>query len=240
MYWARKIKNSILSAKKYFPALLITGPRQSGKTTFLKTEFSNTCFYTTFDDPLERQFAQSDPNGFLDQFKSKPVILDEIQYVPELFSYLKIRIDNDRERNGWWLMTGSLQFQLMKNISDSLAGRICIHELLPFSFLEIKSRYKKSIKENIWYGGYPSVATVPEQRDLWLKSYFQTCIERDVRQIQQIKNLRLFETFIGLCAANHSQILNHAQISRKCGISQPACKDWLTILEGSFIVKLLQ
>ncbi len=239
MYWKRSLKSTFESVRKFFPAILITGPRQSGKTTFLINELKEKYAYVSFDDPLQRQFAQSDPNGFLNQFEEKPVILDEIQYVPELFSYIKMRIDNNRDRTGWFILTGSQQFQLMKNISDSLAGRICLLELLPFSRSEHRKPSGKTIIELIWNGGYPSIAIQPAQRDFWLQSYIQTYIERDVRQIQQIKDLRLFETFLGLYAANHGQVVNHASISRQCGISQPACKEWQSILEASYIIHLV-
>ena len=240
MYWKRELSELFTRAAASFPAVLITGPRQSGKTTFLKHQLGSDADYVTFDDPLERQFAREDPAGFLDRFTAKPVILDEIQYVPEIFSYLKIRIDNDRDNNGRWIMTGSQQFQLMKNISDSLAGRVAILELMPFNHTEIRSPHKDSIEQNIWLGGYPPVAVNPQARDLWLSAYLQTYIERDVRQLQGIRNLNLFETFISLCAADHGQLLNKARLAGNCGISQPALKEWLSVLEASYILYFLR
>ena len=143
MYIPRKLKKTFQSALRHFPAVLITGPRQSGKTTFLKHETKDIS-YVTFDDPLSRDYALKDANGFLDQFKGNPVILDEIQYVPELLQYIKMRIDRKRTP-GVWIMTGSQQFHLMKNISETLAGRIAILELGPFNLQEGRSR-KKNLK----------------------------------------------------------------------------------------------
>lgn len=239
MYLKRDISTTFFRALKTFPSILITGPRQSGKTTFLKEELGEKYHYITFDDPLERQFALSDPNAFLNRFTDKPVILDEIQYVPELFSYLKMRIDNNRDQNGWWVMTGSQQFELMKNISDSLAGRIAILELPPFNYIEVSRNKEINIGNLLWNGGYPSLTLNPESHNIWLKAYIQTYIERDVRLLQQIRDIRLFEQFLGLYAANHGKIVNHTNISKSCGISQPTVKEWEAILEASFIIRRL-
>lgn len=222
-----------------FPAVLVTGPRQSGKTTFLLNEIGQHYQYVTFDDPLEREFALSDPNHFLDRFSSDPVILDEIQYVPELLSYLKIRIDQNRQENGKWVLTGSQQFHLMRNVSESLAGRIAILELLPFCSLEIDADHLQDLEDYLWLGCYPEPSLNPKKRDLWVRSYILTYLERDLRQIQNIKDIRTFETFLGLCSANHSQILNMAALSKNCGISIPSVKSWVGILEASYICFLL-
>ncbi|MCX5860391.1 MAG: ATP-binding protein [Proteobacteria bacterium] len=239
MYIPRLLFPVLKKALTHFPAVLVTGPRQSGKTTFLRHELGRGAGYVSFDDPLERDFALTDPNGFLDRFKNQPVILDEIQYVPELFPFLKIRIDRDRNKNGRWILTGSQQFGLMKNISESLAGRIALLELLPFSLLETGSRAPAILEQCIWDGGYPEPSLYPEKRDLWVRSYIQTYIERDVRQLQNIKDLRIFETFIGLCAAYHGQVFNTAILSRKCGVSLPTIKSWGGILEASYLCRLL-
>src|SRR6185295_9770194 len=140
--------------------------------------------YLNLDDPLERDFARTDPNGFLDRFGEARVVLDEIQYAPELFPYLKIRIDQDRQSdrriNGRWLLTGSQQFQLMANVSESLAGRIALLELLPFSLLETAEVRPQDLASIVWNGAYPVPALEPEKRDLWISSYIQTYVERDV------------------------------------------------------------
>ncbi len=170
MYVPRLLLPTLEEALNSFPAVLVTGPRQAGKTTFLVKEYGEKNAYVSFDDPLERNFAIHDPNGFLDRFGEKSVILDEIQYVPEILSYLKIRIDRDRRKSGKWLLTGSQQFQLMKNVSESLAGRIAILELLPFSILENSQRGPKWLATVIWNGGYPEPALHPERREVWLRS----------------------------------------------------------------------
>ena len=140
MYVKRLLSSTLKDALKQFPAVFITGPRQAGKTTFLLHEAGKGFDYVSFDDPIERSFAAADPNGFLDRFGDRPVILDEVQYIPEILPYLKIRIDRNRNKNGRWILTGSQQFHLMKNISESLAGRIAILELLPFSLLEYRGK----------------------------------------------------------------------------------------------------
>jgi hypothetical protein len=238
MFWPRHLAATFHRVRQQFPAVLVTGPRQSGKTTFLRHAAAE-AGYVTFDDPLQRQFAAQDPNGFLDQFKGHPIVLDEVQYAPDLFSYLKLRIDAEPDRPGRFLMTGSQQFQLMKNISDSLAGRIAILELLPFSAAEILPHGSRSLPELIWTGGYPPVALEPARREAWLSAYLQTYIERDLRQLQAIKDLRAFEQFLGLCAARHGQELHLADISRSCGMSHNTCKAWLSVLEASYVLWLL-
>ena len=196
--------------------MLVTGPRQSGKTTFLLEEFGRGSRYLSLDDPLERGFARSDPNAFLDRFAEERVILDEIQYSPELLPYLKIRIDRDRHRYGRWLLTGSQQFQLMAGVSESLAGRIALPDLLPFSLLE-SGLPGAGLAPLIWNGSYPEPALHPDKRDLWISSYIQTYIERDVRQLLKVQDLRTFETVLGLCAARHAEELHVADIARAAG-----------------------
>lgn len=240
MYVPRILSQTLKKALKQFPAILVTGPRQSGKTTFLLQEFQRDFDYVSFDDPLERGYALQDPQGFLNRFKDKPVILDEIQYVPEILPYLKIKIDAKRQRYGHWLLTGSQQFQLMKNVSESLAGRIALLELLPFSLLETQSAKREALESLIWLGAYPEPFLMPEKRDLWVRSYLQTYVERDVRQLQNVQNLHDFETFLGLCAAYHGQSFNTAALSRKCGVSLPTIKAWAGVLEASYLGRLLQ
>jgi len=237
MYVSRTLEQSLHQALGHFPAVLITGPRQSGKSTLLLECFSSAADYVTLDDPLERAFAREDPNGFLDQFGGRRAILDEIQYAPDLLSYLKIRIDRDRQRNGRWLLTGSQQFQLMARVGESLAGRVAILELPPFSLLE---RPQSDPATAIWQGGYPEPVLYPEKRELWLQSYLQTYVERDVRQLHNITDLAAFETFVALCAARHGQVLNMADLARSVGISQPTVKTWLGVLEASYLIVLVR
>jgi predicted AAA+ superfamily ATPase len=239
MYLPRALASTLTAALAQFPSALVTGPRQSGKTTFLLEEFGRGARYLTLDDPLERGFAGTDPNGFLDRFPEDRVILDEIQYAPELLPYLKIRIDQDRQRQGRWLLTGSQQFQLMANVSESLAGRIALLELLPFSLLETRGQRSPELASVLWNGSYPDPALHPEKRDLWIASYIQTYVERDVRQLLKVLDLRTFEMVLALCAARHGQELNVADIARSAGVSQPTVKTWINLLEAAYIVRLL-
>lgn len=236
MYQQRQLASTLQQALANFPAVLITGPRQSGKTTLLTHEVGANADYVSFDDPLERDFALQDPNGFLARFEQRPLILDEIQYVPQLLSHLKMRIDAQPQRCGHWLLTGSQQFALMRDVSESLAGRVAILELPPFSHSEYP---RDGLEETLWSGGYPVVAMHPQRRDLWLRSYVSTYIERDVRQIRNVPDLRTFNQFLTLAAARHAQEFHPAELARQLGVSQPTVKAWGGILEASYIASFL-
>ncbi len=236
MYRQRQLSSALREALAGFPAILLTGPRQSGKTTFLRHEAGEDVDYISFDDPLERDFAAVDPAGFLGRFTDRPVILDEIQYVPSLLSHLKMRIDRKPDQYGRWLLTGSQQFGLMRDVSESLAGRIAILELPPFSQAEFA---RPNLDDVLWNGGYPVPAMHPERRDIWLRSYVSTYIERDVRQIRNIPDLRVFNQFLNLAAARHSQEFHPAALSRELGITQPTVKSWGGVLEASYVAHFL-
>jgi len=239
MFVQRLLTSTFERARAAFPAVLVTGPRQSGKTTFLRHAAPDEHAYVSFDDPLERAFATEDPNGLLDRVSAVPAVLDEIQYVPELLPYLKLRIDRDRRRHGAFLMTGSQQFQLMQGVSETLAGRVAILELLPFAVAELSGSDHRSLEQMIWNGGYPDPALRPEARELWLTSYLRTYVERDVRQVRDVQDLRSFEQFLGLVAAHHGQELHPATLSRSLGVSQPTIKAWVSVLGASYITTLL-
>jgi len=236
MYQPRTISKILSQALAGFPAVLLTGPRQSGKTTLLRHEAGTDVAYVTFDDPLERDFATTDPQGFLRRFVSQPVILDEIQYVPGLLSHIKMHIDREPHQSGRWLLTGSQQFGLMRDVSESLAGRVAILELPPFNQVEYA---RDDLAQTIWNGSYPIAALFPDRRDLWITSYISTYIERDVRQIRNIPDLRVFNQFLNLVAARHSQIFNQAEISREIGVSVPTVKSWAGVLEASYVAYML-
>ena len=236
MYRQRQLSATLHHALAGFPAVLVTGPRQSGKTTFLRHEAGEQTHYVSFDDPLERDFATVDPVGFLARFADQPVILDEIQYVPALLSHLKIRIDAEPDRCGRWILTGSQQFGLMRNVSESLAGRVAILELPPFSDLELS---RPILEYVLWNGGYPIPALNPDRRNIWLRSYLSTYIERDVRQIRNIPDLRTFNQFLSLAASRHGQEFHPADLSRDLGITQPTVKSWAGVLEASYIALFL-
>jgi uncharacterized protein len=235
MYIERTLRQLFHKARTQFPAVLITGPRQSGKTTFLQETLSDEYRYVNFDDTLNREFASQDPKGFLAQFEDERVVLDEIQYAAGLLPYIKMEIDSDRRNPGRWILTGSQQFNMMKNASESLAGRIAILNLLPFYFKEHGRFLDASPSTLIWQGSYPEVILDPEVRDLWISSYITTYLERDVRQIQRVHDLELFQTFFSICASRHTQELSYATLSKQVGVSQPTIKEWISVLVASGI-----
>lgn len=236
MYRERALTATLHKALAGFPALLVTGPRQSGKTTFLRHEAGADAAYVSFDDPIERDFALLDPAGFLARFKDRRLILDEIQYVPSLLAQLKMRIDAEPDRCGRWLLTGSQRFGLMRDIRESLAGRIAVLELPPFSHGEYP---RANLGAELWNGGYPIPAMHPDRRDLWLRGYIATYIERDLRQIRNVPDLRTFSQFLTLAAARHAQEFHPADLARELGVSQPTIKSWGGLLEASYIAHFL-
>jgi predicted AAA+ superfamily ATPase len=255
----RILAKVILKAVKSFPAIVVTGPRQSGKTTLLKWLFSRTHRFVTLEDPDVRIRAKEDPLHFLEQYKP-PVIIDEIQYVPELLSYIKTKIDQHR-KPGQWLFTGSQHFILMQGISQSLAGRAAVLSLLPFSFAErvgrgetvqgvpgwlkglnLQQTYedKVSLSEVILRGNYPEIASKKSvDRQLWCGSYISTYLERDVRNLAQIGDLSQFERFLRLCATRTGQLLNLSELAKEIGMSVPTIKRWLSMLETGYQIYLL-
>lgn len=256
----RNLARTILKALKSFPAIVVTGPRQSGKTTLLKMLFSKTHQFVTLEDPDIRIRARENPLHFLEQYRP-PVIIDKIQYVPELLSYIKTRIDKNR-KPGQWLFTGSQNFVLMQGrISQSLAGRAAVLSLLPFSFserigqggrtkgiddwvkglnLHQKCEDKVSLAELILRGNYPEIASKKSvDRQLWCGSYISTYLERDVRNLAQIGDLSQFERFLRLCAIRTGQLLNLSELAKEIGMSVPTVKRWLSILETGYQIYLL-
>ena len=231
---AKKIKQL---ARK-FPAIAITGPRQSGKTVLVQNLFPKKP-YVLFEDPDIREFATNDPRGFLQKYPNG-AIFDEAQRVPELFSYLQGIIDK-KSKAGMFILTGSQQFLLLEKITQTLAGRIAIVNLLPFSLEEIKSTpfEPKSLEDILFKGMYPRLYDKKlKPLDLY-PQYVQTYIERDVRSIKNIGDLTTFQKFIKLCAGRTGQLLNLSSLANDCGITHNTAKSWISILEASFIVYLL-
>jgi len=222
-----------------YPVVTITGPRQSGKTTLARQVFPDKV-YVSLEDPNQREFAEEDPKGFLSNLPDGAV-LDEVQRCPALFSWLQGVVDADG-RMGLFILTGSQQFGLISGISQSLAGRAARVQLLPFSLAELATVYRppQSLDQLLYRGSYPPI----HDRDVapvhWYADYVSTYIERDVRQMVNVRDLSTFQRFVRLCAGRNGQLLNLSALSNDCGISQNTAKSWLSVLEASYIVFLLQ
>lgn len=224
---------------KQFKAVAIVGPRQSGKTTLIRSVFPDKP-YVSLENPDMRRFAMEDPRGMLEQYRGG-AIFDEAQRVPELFSYLQQILDENPQK-GKFILTGSNNFLLQENISQSLAGRIGYLYLLPFSLEEAEKAAQKKfiVDEALFYGGYPPIFDnqVPPQK--WLPNYISTYIERDVRQIKNISNLTVFERLLKLCAGRIGQLLNMNSLAIEAGVDNKTIASWLRVLESSFIIHLLK
>lgn len=221
-----------------FPMVSVTGPRQSGKTTLLREMFPG-FQYVNFEDPEMRLFFEQDPRGFLRQY-ARYVIFDEAQRVPTLFSYLQVRADEDRIM-GQYLLSGSQNFLLLEKISQSLAGRVAVCRLLPFSHAELRAHpgeplMPDSVEAAIFKGGYPVLYDRAAAHAPYFQSYLQTYVERDVRSVLNIKDLNSFQIFLRLCAGRVGQPLNLQSLATESGISVPTIKNWLSILEASYIL----
>lgn len=235
----RQLANKVLEMAQKFPIVSLTGPRQSGKTTLLKYLLPD-YQYVSLENPITRRFAVDDPIGFLNTYSSK-VIFDEIQRVPELFSYLQTKVDESRQM-GQFIISGSQNFVLMQHISQSLAGRVAILRLLPLSLVEQKTNEisLQTPAEWILKGGYPALYDRNLSPDDLFPSYIETYVQRDVRELLNIRDLSSFQTFLGLCAGRIGQLLNLSSLAAETGISVPTAKAWLSLLESSYIIYLLQ
>ncbi len=224
---------------KKYPVLVLTGPRQSGKTTFLKNQFSDYT-YVNLENLDLRKYALNDPNAFLTEFQGK-VILDEVQRVPELFSYIQTKVDEDRIM-GQYILSGSQNFHLMRSITQSLAGRVALFKLLPFDQEEMHSAgwLDADYSVNLQRGFYPALYDRDIPSKVFYSNYLQTYVERDLSELIHVKDLKQFRNFIGLCAARAGQLLNLNSLANECGISQPTAKSWISVLETSYIVYQLQ
>ena len=263
-YFNRHVEETIKRLADSYPAILITGARQTGKTTLLrKITDKRKVPYITFDDPMEEASAKNDPKTFTELHPS-PYMFDEVQYVPDLFRYLKIEIDKNRH-NGMYYLTGSQQFSLMEKATESLSGRIGIIQLYPLSAREIRgdnfidnfiptkdyilgrnkalNKTKYSVQDTwnrIFLGGYPEVIKGNVSPKNFYSNYLKTYIERDIRKLTQVADETQFLQFITVVAARTSQLVNYQDMGRDCGISEVTAKKWLSLLVTSGLVYLLK
>lgn len=221
-YIARDAEKELLKAARHFPAILLTGPRRAGKTTLLRHLFPSAS-YILLEDPDIVARAAADPKSFLAEIET-PAILDEIQNAPWLLGYIRTIIDRGPRKRAQWLLTGSQETPLMKGVTESMAGRAAVFQLLPFSLRE-------SGKVSPARGGYPEVVARPSIADVWFRSYIQTYLERDVRAVSSIRNLATFRRFLSLVASRCGQMLNRTDLAAPLGVSVPTITEWLSILE---------
>ena len=235
MYLNRVAEKTIHQYLSLFPALGVTGPRQSGKSTLLKHLLQD-YQYVSFDDPKNIEYFETDPEAFMATYANQ-VIFDEVQFVPKLFNYIKIAVDNDRKQYGKFVLTGSSQFSYLKNVSESLAGRVGLISLLPLTFQEMP---KMLLNESIYQGAYPELVTRDYYgAELWFSAYFDTYLNKDVRTLSQIGNMHDFSRFVSLLATNTSQLLDLSHYAKDLGLSVPTIKRWISVLEASYIIFLL-
>lgn len=218
----RAIQPIVLEAVRRFPAVVVTGPRRAGKTTLLRRLFPRAS-YVLLEDPDVQARARADPRGLLESLRL-PALFDEIQNVPELFAYIRTRIDEHPSATGQWIFTGSQEAPLMQGVTESMAGRAAVLHLLPLSLAETP-------KVSLLAGGYPEALARPRGRDLWFSSYIQTYLERDVRAIVNVRDLATFRRFLALLASRHGQMLNRTDLAAPLGVSVPTISEWLHVLE---------
>jgi uncharacterized protein len=234
----RLLLEETLQTAKEFKAVCITGPRQSGKTTLAKLAFPKK-EYVSLEDPDIAQYASENGRAFLKQFPNG-AILDEVQRVPSLFNYLQ-KILDEKNVKGLFILSGSNNFLMQQSISQSLAGRVGYIELLPLSYSETSTTYKKgTLEEVILKGGYPQVVTGEISIARWMSNYVKTYLEKDVALLRNVSNMNLFNKFLKLCAGRAGQLLNIQSLATEVGVDHKTIQAWLSVLESSYIIFLLQ
>ena len=235
----RHAEATLLQLTSEYPVVAVTGPRQSGKTTLVRKAFPDKP-YVSLEDLDERQFATDDPRGFLSRYPDG-AILDEVQRCPGLFSYLQTRLDQAKKK-GLFVLTGSQQFNLLTGITQSLAGRVALIPLLPFALGELQAAKlaPKKLSELLFRGLYPPIYDGQQQAGIWYGNYMRTFIERDVRQMINVQDLSAFQRFVRMCAGRTGQLTNLSALASDCGVTHNTAKAWLSVLEASYIVHLLQ
>jgi len=237
MYYRRQIESVLQHYTTIFPVVGLTGPRQSGKSTLLSHLFRDDYTYVSFDDFKTTTLFYDDPEKFMTIYNDR-VVFDEVQKVPEIFNHIKIAVDRDRENYGKFILTGSSNFLLLRQTTESLAGRIGLLSLLPFQYSEIPEKLQK---DSIFRGGYPElVKRQYAHTDEWYSSYLETYLSRDIRTVSNIGDLHDFKRFIRLLSANTAQILNLSNYSKDIGVAVSTIKRWVSVLEASFVIFLLQ
>ena len=258
MYIPRAIEKVLHEAAREFPAIVLTGPRQSGKTTLLRHVFGKTHQYVSMELPEIRAAAAADPRGFMALYRP-PVIIDEVQYAPDLLLYVKEAVDKHRSTSGQYVLTGSQNLLLTQSISETLAGRAAVLRLLPLSRREIlgeparpmpweaRRRFprQESDAANLWpgllRGGYPEIVVNPSRNiSLWYSSYVQTYLERDVRGLRHVGDLTQFQSFLRILAARSGQLMNLTDVSRDLGVAVNTVKSWLSVLEATYQIMILR
>ena len=235
----RNIESSIRKLTSKYPIIAVTGPRQSGKTTMLREMFSD-YKYVNLENPDLRAYAENDTKAFLNEYDSY-VVIDEAQRVPSLFSYLQPIVDESKIM-GQFILSGSQNFHLMQHITQSLAGRVAIFKLFPFDNKELKLANWLNEEDylfNILRGYYPAIYQRDINSKTFYSNYVQTYVQRDVTELLNVKDIRLFQNFLGLCASRAGQLLNLNALAKECGISQQTAKAWLSVLENSYVLFLL-
>lgn len=236
-YIKRKIESTILEAAKYFPVITVTGPRQSGKTTMLKHIFPHLHYYS-LEDLDTRSFAMEDPVRFL-HLHEDGMILDEVHNYPELLSYIQGIVDEQPQKK--FVLSGSSNFALLKKVSQSLAGRSGVFELMPLSIEEVKGQieYVDDADQLLYQGLYPAVCSCKNIPKFLYPSYVKTYLERDVRDLLNVKDIRLFNMFLRLCAGRIGSVFNASEIAGEIGVSSKTIQAWVSILQASYVVYLL-